>query len=117
MKTRLCAPDTDTSTSMHQHNVTSVTHCRALKARPWAIIRVCVCVCVCVCDAQLFSTNSIAFANIHHLSTALFALQQCLDFTLRAAFPPSLHDSKAMYGVCIAMLTMCSRAWSVAHVY
>ena len=37
---------------------------------------------------------------IHHLSTAVFALQQCLQFTLRAAFPPSLHDSKAMYRVC-----------------
>ena len=38
---------------------------------------------------------------IHHLSTAVFALQQCSDFTLCAAFPPSLHDSKAMYRLCV----------------
>ena len=36
---------------------------------------------------------------IHHF-TAVFALQQCSDFTLRAAFPPSLHDIKAIYRVC-----------------
>ena len=41
---------------------------------------VCACVCVCVCvRCPIISTSSIAFANIHHLSTALFALQQCLD--------------------------------------
>ena len=38
---------------------------------------------------------------IHHLSTVVFALQQCLDFTFCAAFPPSLRDSKPVYRVCI----------------
>ena len=54
-----------------------------------------VCVCVCVCDAQSFNKSQ-AFAIIHHHSTAMFALQQCLVFRPYAAFPPSLHDTKTM---------------------
>ena len=55
----------------------------------------CVCVCVCVCDAQSCNTSK-AFAIMHHHSTAMFALQQCLVFRPFAAFPPSLDDMKTM---------------------
>ena len=39
--------------------------------------------CVQGVRCPIISTNSIAFANIHHLSIALFALRQCLDFAPR----------------------------------
>ena len=50
---------------------------------------VCVCVCVCVCATPIHFIQS----NSVHYDTSplyMFALQQCSDFTLRAAFPPSL---------------------------
>ena len=36
--------------------------------------------CVCLCGTPNHSNNLKAFAIIQHLSTAMFALQQCLDF-------------------------------------
>ena len=56
-----------------------------------------VCLYVCVCVTPNHFNNIIAFAIIHHLSTAMFALQQCLVFRPVAAFPPSQHDIKTMY--------------------
>ena len=44
----------------------------------------------------MLSTKAIAFALIHHCSTALFALQQCLDTPPVVAFPPSQHDTLTM---------------------
>ena len=62
---------------------------------------VCVCVCVRVCVGVCATPNhfnkSMAFAIIHHLSTAWFALQQCLVAPPHVAFPSSQHDTKAIY--------------------
>jgi hypothetical protein len=40
---------------------------------------------------------------IHHLSTAMSALQQCLEYQPVTAFPPSQHDSKTVYRECITV--------------
>ena len=40
----------------------------------------CVCVCVCVCVTPNHFRNLKAFTIVHHLSTAMSALQQCLVF-------------------------------------
>ena len=50
--------------------------------------------------------KSIVFTIIHHLSTAMFALQQCLVAPLRLAFPPSLHDIQVVC-VCVHAHTYC----------
>ena len=63
---------------------------------------VCVCVCVCVCGVcvcvcvwrPIISTKTIAFAMIHHLSTALFALQHSLDIPPLAAVSPSQQQQQ-----------------------
>ena len=51
--------------------------------------------CVCVTPKYFNQINSIHYK--HHHSTALSALQQCLDNPLRVAFPPSQHNTKTMY--------------------
>ena len=44
-------------------------------------------VCVCVCGTPNDFNNLKAFAIIQHLSTAMFALQQCLDLFARRDLP------------------------------
>ena len=44
--------------------------------------------CVCVCDAQVFSSQLIAFTIIHHLSIALYPLQQCRNLRPKWLFLP-----------------------------
>ena len=63
-------------------------------------------VCVSVYVMPNHFNKSKAFAMIHHLSTALSALQQCLVFPPRAAFPPSQHDTKTVYSLSCAYRTL-----------
>ena len=61
------------------------------------ILVYCSAACVCMCVWRpFFGNNFIAFAQIHCVSVALFALKQCLVCLLHAAFPPSRHNSKIM---------------------
>ena len=58
---------------------------------------------VCVTPKYLNQINSVRCE--HHLSTALFALQQHLDSPLRMAFLPSQHNTKP---VCVCVLCDCA---------
>ena len=73
----------------------------------------CVCVSVHTCASvcgPIISTNSVAFANIHHLSTTLFARQQCLDFAprhfsslfaLQQGYVQGVHPYRTLLPTCV----------------
>ena len=66
-------------------------------------------VCLCMCMRRpMISNKAIAFAMIHHHSTALLALQQCSSQAPIASFPPSQHNSNTMYTGCIPTVPHCA---------
>ena len=69
-------------------------------------VHVCVCVCVCVCMTPNHFSKSIAFAIINHFSTALFALQQCLDPRPMRLFLP-LSTTRRLYTAIMPCIPEC----------
>ena len=77
-----------------------------------------VCVCVCVCVTPNHFRNLKAFAIIHHLSTAMSALQQCLVVRLPRPLLP-LGTTRRLYTVFLCPLPrpvcVCARACASAY--
>ena len=67
----------------------------ALRGEAFCVVHVYVCVCVCVCVTPNHFNKSKAFAIIQHLSTAMSALQQCLDVCVCVCV--LLHPSPLKY--------------------